>query len=107
VSVTISTKVPEELAETIAEAQEEGESTSACVRRLIRGGLEREAEAAAEGSIRLSRGDAYAHFALLASLIFVAAAFADTEAWLGYVGLLVIAGLAFRTAYIRRLRAGG
>lgn len=38
-SVTISTKVPEELAERIEEAQEEGESTSATVRRLIRAGL--------------------------------------------------------------------
>jgi hypothetical protein len=39
VSVTISTKVPEELAERIEEAKEEGENTSACVRRLIRAGL--------------------------------------------------------------------
>jgi hypothetical protein len=39
-SVTISTKVPEELAERIEEAQEEGESKSAAVRRLIRAGLD-------------------------------------------------------------------
>jgi len=39
-SVTISTKVPEELAERIEEAQEEGESKSAAVRRLIRDGLD-------------------------------------------------------------------
>lgn len=39
-SVTISTKVPEELAERIEEAQEDGENRSACVRRLIRAGLD-------------------------------------------------------------------
>jgi hypothetical protein len=39
-SVTISTKVPEELAERIEEAREEGETRSATVRRLIRAGLE-------------------------------------------------------------------
>lgn len=39
-SVTISTKVPEELADRIDEAREEGENTSACVRRLIRAGLD-------------------------------------------------------------------
>lgn len=38
-SVTISTKVPEELAERIEEEREEGENRSACVRRLIREGL--------------------------------------------------------------------
>ena len=39
-SITISTKVPEELAERIDEAREEGENTSACVRRLLRDGLD-------------------------------------------------------------------
>lgn len=41
-SITISTKVPEELAERIADEQEEGESRSATVRRLIRDGLDAE-----------------------------------------------------------------
>ena len=41
-SVTISTKVPEELADRIKEVQEEGESRSATVRRLIRAGLDDE-----------------------------------------------------------------
>lgn len=35
----ISTDVPEDLAERIEAAQEEGESRSACVRRLLRAGL--------------------------------------------------------------------
>ncbi|RLM53145.1 hypothetical protein DVK02_15075 [Halobellus sp. Atlit-31R] len=38
-SVTISTKVPEQLDEQIEAAGEEGESKSATVRRLIRAGL--------------------------------------------------------------------
>lgn len=38
-SITISTKVPEELAERIEDAREEGENRSACVRRLVRAGL--------------------------------------------------------------------
>jgi len=38
-SITISTKVPEELAERIEEEREDGESKSACVRRLIREGI--------------------------------------------------------------------
>ena len=38
-STIISTDVPEDLADRIEAAQEEGESRSACVRRLLRAGL--------------------------------------------------------------------
>ena len=43
-SRVISTDVPKDLAERIEEAREGGESRSACVRRLIRAGLEAEAD---------------------------------------------------------------
>lgn len=39
-SVTISMKVPEELADRIEDAREDGESTSACLRRVTREGLD-------------------------------------------------------------------
>ena len=67
VSRTISTKVPEELGDRIDEATEEGESTSAAVRRLIRAGLD--ADDATDAPAGLPP---YLYAAFIGSVLFLA-----------------------------------
>jgi Arc/MetJ-type ribon-helix-helix transcriptional regulator len=94
VSITISTKVPEELDERIDAAREEGENTSACVRRLIRAGLEAEDT----DGIRLSsRAFVLQTIGWLGALATVGA-FGSFDRWLGFVGLAAFVAVLLLTA---------
>jgi hypothetical protein len=93
-SITISTKVPEELADRIDEAREEGENTSACVRRLIRAGLD-----ADDGDDAQHRAPPYLYAVFLGSLLFLAP-ITSPEAisgatMMGLGALLVIGAVAY------------
>lgn len=82
-SVTISTKVPEELQQKILDEMEEGENRSACVRRLVRAGLD---DADRPPGVYVTRWAV----AVLIGWFLVIGAFGSFERYLGYVGLAVI-----------------
>jgi hypothetical protein len=94
-SRVISTDVPNELADRIEEEQEDDESRSAAVRRLLRAGLDGECD-----GICFTTPAALT----LPGWFLVAAAFADVTTTAGYLGLaLVLLGVVYQTATRRDL----
>jgi hypothetical protein len=97
VSVTISTKVPEELDDRIDAAREEGENTSACVRRLIRAGLEAEET----DGIRISNRAFVLQTVGWVGTIFAVGAFGSFERFFGFLGLAALAAVILVSAVSR------
>jgi hypothetical protein len=86
---TISSKMPTELIERIEEAQEEGESRSATVRRLVRDGIE--AQGSPDG-YTITRPTAIS----LIGWFVIFPAFGNVDQSIGYLGIaLVIGGLIY------------
>lgn len=87
---TISAKLPKDLVDRIEEVQEEGESRSAAVRRLIRAGLDQR-----HSGIYLSRPAAI----FMIGWYCVIGAFVEVKAVMGYFGLfLFVAAIAAEIA---------
>jgi Arc/MetJ-type ribon-helix-helix transcriptional regulator len=94
VSVTISTKVPEELDERIERAKDEGENTSACVRRLIRAGLETEDT---DGILLTQRAFVLQTVGWVGTM-FAVGAFGSFDRSFGFVGLAALAAVLLVSA---------
>jgi Arc/MetJ-type ribon-helix-helix transcriptional regulator len=97
VSVTISTKVPEELDERIERAKDEGENTSACVRRLIRAGLETEDT---DGILLTQRAFVLQTVGWVGTM-FAVGAFGSFDRSFGFVGLAALAAVLLVSAVPR------
>jgi Arc/MetJ-type ribon-helix-helix transcriptional regulator len=94
VSVTISTKVPEELDERIERAKDEGENTSACVRRLIRAGLKTEDT---DGILLTQRAFVLQTVGWVGTM-FAVGAFGSFDRSFGFVGLAALAAVLLVSA---------